>query len=452
MNLGRSLQQQHLYNVELQLSTTSSEPTDIERAAYSSTKKDGGTRAWLSVAGSFLIFVNIWGFTFIFGVFQSFYELSYLPGESTSSISWIGTIGSALLVIVGVLAGPLFDRGLNKHMMIAGSLLILLGLFTLSLSTRYYQVFLSQGLAVGIGSGLLYIPALAHVSGSFTEKRALALGIVTCGIGLGGVIYIAAFQSLLPQLGFAWAVRVLAFIALGIFSLAIPTLIFSSPPKTKPSTTRKLFDTAAFRDPPFLAYATSTLFIFIGYLVPFFYIPSYGQIVLGMSRQLSFWALAISSATSIIGRVGCVLIAQRIGSMPAWIGSGVTSSILCFSWIGVSDSKAGFFVFCSLYGFFSAGLGTLPATVFPRICSDPQKYGTWLGMGFTASGVAFLIGAPIAGALASLGASQANAGVNFLPIQIWSGTMMGLGSAVLCILWMLLSRLRPEQSLSSSSS
>lgn len=184
MHLQRS--QKHNDAVELQQPAFHAATADVERASLDVPQaKDGGSRAWLSVAGSFLIFVNIWGFTFIFGVFQSFYELSYIPGESTSSISWIGTIGSALLVIVGVLAGPLFDRGFNKLMMITGSVLILIGLFTLSLSTQYYQIFLSQGLAVGLGSGLLYIPALAQVSGSFKERRALALGIVTCGIGLG---------------------------------------------------------------------------------------------------------------------------------------------------------------------------------------------------------------------------------------------------------------------------
>lgn len=148
-------------------------------------EQDGGLRGWLQVLGSFMIFVNIWGFTFIFGIFQSFYELSYLPGESASSISWIGTIQSSLLVIIGVVAGPLYDLGVYRLMMVSGSALILLGLFTLSVSTEYYQVFLSQGIAVGVGGGLLYVPSLALVSGAFKKRRAIALGVVTCGIGLG---------------------------------------------------------------------------------------------------------------------------------------------------------------------------------------------------------------------------------------------------------------------------
>lgn len=70
-------------------------------------------------------------------------------------------------------------------MLVIGSFLVVLGLFMLSLSTAYYQIFLSQGVCVGIGGGLLYVPSLALVSKSFHKKRAIAMGIVTCGVGLG---------------------------------------------------------------------------------------------------------------------------------------------------------------------------------------------------------------------------------------------------------------------------
>lgn len=55
----------------------------------------------------------------------------------------------------------------------------------LSLSTQYYQVFLSQALCIGIGSGLLYVPSLALVGTKFTSKRAVAMGITTSGGTLG---------------------------------------------------------------------------------------------------------------------------------------------------------------------------------------------------------------------------------------------------------------------------
>ena len=111
--------------------------------------------------------------------------MSYIPSESPSSISWVGTVQSALLSMIGVLAGPLFDLGAYRSMTVVGALLVLVGLFTLSLSTTYYQIFLSHGVCIGIGGGLLYVPSLALVSSSFKKRRALALGTLTSGIGIG---------------------------------------------------------------------------------------------------------------------------------------------------------------------------------------------------------------------------------------------------------------------------
>ena len=58
----------------------------------------------------------------------------------------------------------------------------------LSLSTEYYQIILSQGVCLGIGSGILYVPSLALVAASFTTKRPLAVTLVTAGSSIGMVI------------------------------------------------------------------------------------------------------------------------------------------------------------------------------------------------------------------------------------------------------------------------
>jgi MFS family permease len=84
-----------------------------------------------------------------------------------------------------VLSGPLFDRGYFRSMLFAGNFLIVLGIMMLSLSTTYWQVFLSQGLCMGLGAGLLYIPSLAMVGVWFDKKRNLAMGIVMSGIAIG---------------------------------------------------------------------------------------------------------------------------------------------------------------------------------------------------------------------------------------------------------------------------
>jgi hypothetical protein len=73
-----------------------------------------------------------------------------------------------------------------------------------SLATTYTQIFLAQGLAGGLGFGILFLPALsviprqlisrleqlrdAHFFADwFKRRRALATGIVVSGSSVGGV-------------------------------------------------------------------------------------------------------------------------------------------------------------------------------------------------------------------------------------------------------------------------
>lgn len=120
-----------------------------------------------------------------FGAFQSFYTLEYLPTYSSSAISWIGTLEGALLILLGVVSGPLYDLGYYHVLLYVGSLLTVFGMMMLSISTEYYEVFLSQGVCVGVGCGLLYVPTMSMIGGAFKNKRAIAMGLVTSGTALG---------------------------------------------------------------------------------------------------------------------------------------------------------------------------------------------------------------------------------------------------------------------------
>ena len=83
---------------------------------------DGGKTAWFQVLASFLINMNTYGFANTFGAYQAFYKIGPLSGYSEFTISWIGTIQAALLLIIGAVSGPLFDKGHFKPMIIIASL------------------------------------------------------------------------------------------------------------------------------------------------------------------------------------------------------------------------------------------------------------------------------------------------------------------------------------------
>ncbi|OAG26532.1 MFS general substrate transporter [Alternaria alternata] len=391
---------------------------------------DGGLHAWLKVFGGFMIYINIWGFTLTYGAFQTYYRTTLLPSSSPSAISWIGTVQAWLLIVIGVLSGPLFDLGYFRSMLLVGNVLVVLGIMMLSLSTKYWQVFLSQGLCMGLGAGLLYIPSLAMVGVWFSKKRAVALGIVMSGIAVGGVIYIIMFDHLVRTAGFPWAIRAIGFVALAAALLSIPALLSGSAWLKHKRKRRALFDKTALHDRLFLIFTACSFSTFLGYIVPYFYIPTYARERLGSNESTALYMLVLAIAGSFFGRLVSGVLAHFLGAIVTWALCAFSSGVLALCWISIETEKT-FIAFSILWGFFSAALVTVPSAAFANITPDLSRLGTRLGMSWSVSSIASLIGAPIAGALLK----KTNGRTNFIGVQVWSGVCLMLGTCWLVVLW-----------------
>ncbi|KAI4617495.1 uncharacterized protein J4E87_003015 [Alternaria ethzedia] len=391
---------------------------------------DGGLHAWLKVFGGFMIYINIWGFTLTYGAFQTYYRTTLLTSSTPSAISWIGTVQAWLLIVIGTLSGPLFDLGYFRSMLLVGNFLVVLGIMMLSLSTQYWQVFLSQGVCMGMGAGLLYIPSLAMVGVWFSKKRALAMGIVMSGIAVGGVIYIIMFDRLTKTAGFPWAIRAIGFVALAAALLSIPALLSGSAWLKHKRKRRALFDKSALHDRLFLVFTACSFSTFLGYIVPYFYIPTYARERLGSSESTALYMLVLAIAGSFFGRLVSGVAAHWVGAIVTWGLCAFASGLLALVWISIETEKS-FIAFSILWGFFSAALVTVPSAAFANITPDLSRLGTRLGMSWSVSSIATLIGAPIAGALLK----KTDGRTNFIGVQVWSGACLMVGTGWLVVLW-----------------
>jgi MFS family permease len=79
----------------------------------------------------------------------------------------------------------MYDGGYFRVLLYSGSVLLLIGQMMTSICHQYYQVLLAQGICIGIGVGLIFIPSVALLSTYFTSKLALANGLAAAGSGLG---------------------------------------------------------------------------------------------------------------------------------------------------------------------------------------------------------------------------------------------------------------------------
>jgi len=243
-----------------------------------------------------------------FGVFQTYYATAFLSNQTASDISWIESIQSFLLLLIGVVSGPLYDAGYFRALVITGSSLVVLGLFMTSLCTQYWQVILAQGVCVGLGQGLIAVPAVAILPQYFMKHKALAVGVAVSGSSLGGVIQPIVFRQLQPKIGFPWATRVLGFISLGTCAFSVSVMRVRRMPKQR----RSLIEPTAFREAPYGLFCIAMFFSYVGFFGPIFYLSSYAIDMRAMNDDLAFYLLAILNAASIPGRILPGLLSRRL--------------------------------------------------------------------------------------------------------------------------------------------
>jgi predicted MFS family arabinose efflux permease len=227
----------------------------------------------------------------------------------------------------------------------------------------------------------------------------------------------------------------MGFIALGICVISFPALLRGTSSLAKARTARRLYDGAAFKDSSFLLFTACMVLTFLGYIVPYFYIPTFAQDVLDISKSFALYILIIAIAASFFGRLSAGLIAHHLGPIFTWFCCAAVSGILCLCWIPVS-TQSGFISFSVFWGFCSAGLVTLPAAVFPSLCPDPRRLGTRTGMSWGMSSFSSLIGSPIAGALLKRhGGGGKPVKSDYLGPQLWAGCCLLSGAGAILILW-----------------
>lgn len=355
---------------------------------------NGGLIAWLQVAAGFMIFFNTWGMITAFSVFQTYYESGELFEASSSNISWIGSIQCFLLQLTGLIAGPIYDRGYLRLLLVTGSFMVVFGLMMLSLSTEYWQALLSQAFCVGISAGLLFVPTVSVIPTWFSTNMGLAIGIASSGSSLGGVIYPIVLYRLISQVGFPWAVRCIGFIALATFIIPLAVMRM----RVRVPKPRAVVDWSAFRDAPYMVFSLALLIVFIGNAVLIFYISFYPADRGFTNTSLAFYIAAIFNAGSVLRRILPNALSDRIGVFntiaPFTLLLGVT--MLCL--LGVRNA-AGMVVETVVTGLFSGVVVALPPVCFRMLTENKSMIGTRTGQGFAIGGLGLLLGGPSAGTI-----------------------------------------------------
>ncbi|KAG0645050.1 Aspyridones efflux apdF [Hyphodiscus hymeniophilus] len=335
-----------------------------------------------------------------YGAFQTYYQGALLEDQSSSRISWIGSIQAFMLNFAGgFLTGPIYDAGYMRELIYVGTVTAVFGMMMTSICKEYWQFILAQGLTVGVGAGCLLLPSVAVMPAYFKTRRALATGIGASGSSIGlchsrGIIYPIVFHRLQPVIGFGWATRVIAFIMLA--TLAIPITVMRA--KNFPSTRRPFIDTKVLREVPYVLFTFGEFCGFAGLYLPFFYIQTYAISKSIVSPNLGFYMLSFVNAGSFFGRIVPNFFSDRIGPLNVIMPFSILCGIIAFSWTSI-QSTGSLIIFCISYGFFSGTFVSITGPALATLSPDLALVGTHMGMSFAFSAMGVLIGNPVAGVL-----------------------------------------------------
>ncbi|KAF4471602.1 Major facilitator superfamily domain general substrate transporter [Fusarium albosuccineum] len=341
---------------------------------------EGGTKGWLTVAGSSAAL---------------FVTFGWLKDYSSSEIAWITSMEFFCMLFFSPVGGKIFDSYGPRIPILIGSIMHVFGLMMLSISFKYYQIMLSQSICSGIGSSLVFSPALTAAQTYFNKRRGIALGLVVAGSSVGGVIFPQMAERLILQVGFGWAVRICAFLILGM--LIVANLTITSNLSHSPKPFNMMDYLRPMSEPNFCILAISSFFLYWGLFVPFNYIVT-EAIYYGMKPSLATGLVSIMNGASFFGRTVPNYIADKSGRYNVMIVMLLLSTIMVLGLWLPGRSNGAIIAFAVLFGFSSgAGIGLAPVLIAG--VSPIEELGFRMGAIMCLAAIGTLTSPPIAGAI-----------------------------------------------------
>ncbi len=183
---------------------------------------------WACLCCAFLCNIASWGATEFYNIMVKHYldqPTSILRSISSTGYYFLSGLNSSMGLILAPLIITLSNLIGIRATVLFGACIQIAGYIGTSFKiTRDWELFLGQGLAIPIGSGLVYIPviiALVTRLSQSSKRKATALGFANSGIGIGGLLFYWIPQLLLDKTSnVSWSLRFVG-IAIAVLSAMV---------------------------------------------------------------------------------------------------------------------------------------------------------------------------------------------------------------------------------------
>lgn len=293
---------------------------------------DGLFAFWQAILTLLMIF-STWGANAAFGVFLNFYMTSNsFPGATQYDFALMGGVVVFLAQALAPISALLVNVFGQTPVHLTGVFIQTLGYFLASACTRLWQIFICQGVLVGLSFSMIFIPGTLVLPTWFDKQRATAMGIAVAGAGLGGVVFSLALNKIIQQTGDQkWALRTTGFITFASSLFGTAFLRVRNPKKSKfkerfnkefiIKNCKIIFDVKVFDNYPMILVGIWFGLTLLGYIIVLYSFSSYATSI-GLSHTQGSNILAILNAAQVIGR-------PLVGNAGDYFGRTNTAAFFC---------------------------------------------------------------------------------------------------------------------------
>lgn len=350
-------------------------------------------RAWTIAGAGALASGVAFGTSYTFGAFFDAMADDLDAGRGSTALMF----GVTLLLFfgLGIVSGPLADTIGPRRLVFAGGVLIATGLVLTSRVDSVVQGYLTYGLGVGLGGGLVVTPMYVVAGGWFVKRRALALGVVATGNGLGTLVLVPLAERLIERNG--WRDAYVNIAIIDVVLLTIAALILLAPPTIPPPPALERMREVA-RNPAFRRLFGTGLLFSVSLFIAFGFIVDFATDD-GVSSSKASALVGITGAASVIGRLALTGLSGRVASTRLLQGCLAALPIAFAIWLVAGGTYPLLVLFTVLLGIAYGGFVALGPEV-AAVLFGTVGLGAVIGLQFLGAGLGGLLGPPLAGWLA----------------------------------------------------
>ena len=287
-------------------------------------------------------------------------------GWSRSGVSAAATIDFLAMGFAAFFWGALSDRFGTRIVVLAGAVLLGIGLIGASQAASLWQFQFFFGVLIGIAAGSFYAPMVAVASAWIEHRRSLAVALVSAGMGVSPLT-VAPFASWLIT-AYDWRTAMLV-IGIASWALLIPAafLVRPAPPAAAPASggtgapEMQWTVGQALRTPQFITLALAHFACCAAHSGPIFHMVSYAMIC-GIAPLTAVTVYSLAGFSGLGGRLLLGVLADRLGAKPVLVGGLFVQAMSVATYLAVGQLGE-FYALSVIFGLAYGGVMPLYAVL-----------------------------------------------------------------------------------------